>query len=142
MSKSENAISTEGLTFLDDGEVLYDDLYLLSETDEKGIVIYANESFLKIANLERDELVGEPHNVVRHSEMPRAAFKSLWDDVQSKGFWTGYVKNARKGGGSYWVYATVLRSIDKSGNTKYVSIRVKPSREDIKKAEELYATLD
>jgi len=74
--------------------------------------------------------------------MPRAAFRSLWGDVQSKGFWTGYVKNARKGGGYYWVYATVLRSIDKNGNTKYVSIRVKPSREDIKKAQELYSTLD
>ena len=89
----------------------------------------------------RDGLGGQPHNVVRHPDMPRAAFKSLWDDVQSKGFWTGYVKNARKGGGHYWVFATVLRSVDKNGNTKYVSIRVKPSREDIKKAEELYATL-
>ncbi len=142
MSKNNNEISTEGLTFLDDGEVLYNDLYLLSETDEKGIVEYASDSFLKIANLRADELIGEAHNVVRHPDMPRAAFKSLWDDVQTKGFWTGIVKNARKGGGFYWVYATVLRSVDKNGNTKYVSIRVKPSREDIKNAEALYATLD
>jgi len=142
VSNNKNNISTEGLTFLEDGEVLYDDLYLLSETDEKGIVEYASDSFLKIANMTRDDLIGQPHNVVRHPDMPRAAFKSLWDDVQSKGFWTGYVKNARKGGGHYWVYATVLRSVDKSGNTKYVSIRIKPSREDIKKALELYATLD
>ncbi|PHQ65483.1 MAG: PAS sensor domain-containing protein [Sulfurimonas sp.] len=142
MSKHNSEISTEGLTFLEDGEVLYDDLYLLSETDEKGIVEYASDSFLKIANLHRDELVGQPHSLVRHQDMPRAAFKSLWDDVQSKGFWTGYVKNARKGGGYYWVYATVLRSVDKNGKTKYVSIRVKPSREDIKKAEALYSTLD
>ena len=142
MSKNDNEISTEGLTFLEDGEVLYNDLYLLSETDEKGIVLYASDSFLKIANMKREELIGQPHNVVRHPDMPRAAFKSLWDDVQSKGFWTGYVKNQRKGGGYYWVYATVLRSIDKNGNIRYVSIRVKPSREDIKKAEELYATLD
>ena len=139
---NENKISTDGLTFLDSGEVLYSDLYLLSETDEKGIVEYASDSFLKIANLKSDELIGEPHNIVRHPDMPRVAFKSLWDDVQSKGFWTGIVKNARKGGGFYWVYATVLRSIDKNGNTKYVSIRVKPSREDIKNAEALYATLD
>lgn len=138
----DQAMSTKGLTFLDDGEVLYDDLYLLSETDEKGIVSYANDSFLKIANFTYDELVGQPHNVVRHPEMPRAAFKSLWDDVQSKGFWTGYVKNARKGGGYYWVYATVLRSVDKTGKISYVSIRTKPSRDDIKKAEELYKTLD
>jgi len=142
VSKKNNDISTEGLTFLEDGEVLYNDLYLLSETDEKGIVQYASDSFLKIANLRREELIGQPHNVVRHQDMPRAAFKSLWDDVQSKGFWTGLVKNQRKGGGYYWVHATVLRSIDKAGNTQYVSIRVKPSREEIQKAQELYATLD
>ena len=142
MSKNNNEISTEGLTFLEDGEVLYNDLYLLSETDDKGIVEYASDSFLKIANMHSEDLVGQPHNVVRHPEMPRAAFKSLWDDVQSKGFWTGYVKNQRKGGGFYWVYATVLKSVDKNGNTKYVSIRVRPSREDIKAAEALYATLD
>ena len=141
MSKN-NEISTEGLTFLEDGEVLYNDLYLLSETDEKGIVEYASDSFLRVANMNEEDLIGQPHNVVRHPEMPRAAFKSLWDDVQSKGFWTGYVKNARKGGGFYWVYATVLKSVDKNGNTKYVSIRVKPSREDIKASEALYATLD
>ena len=137
-----NDINTEGLTFLEDGEVLYNDLYLLSETDEKGIVLYANYSFLKIANMKEEDILGQPHNIVRHPEMPRAAFKSLWDDVKEKGFWTGYVKNSRKGGGHYWVYATVLRSVDKNGNTKYVSIRVKPSREEIKKAQELYLTLD
>ena len=142
MSKNNNEISTEGLTFLEDGEVLYNDLYLLSETDDKGIVEYASDSFLKIANMHPEDILGQPHNVVRHPEMPRAAFKSLWDDVQAKGFWTGYVKNSRKGGGFYWVYATVLKSVDKSGNTKYVSMRVKPSREDIKASEALYATLD
>ena len=141
MSKN-NEVSTEGLTFMEDGEVLYNDLYLLSETDEKGIVKYASDSFLKIANMTESDIIGQPHNIVRHQDMPRVAFKSLWDDVQTKGFWTGYVKNARRGGGFYWVYATVLRSIDKSGQVKYVSIRVKPSREEIKKAEELYATLD
>ena len=139
---SNRELNTDGLTFLEDGEVLYNDLYLLSETDEKGIVEYASDSFLKIAGYTSDEILGEPHNIVRHPEMPRAAFKSLWDDVQTKGFWTGIVKNSRKSGGYYWVYATVLRSVDKNGKTKYVSIRVKPSREDIRNAEALYATLD
>ncbi|MCD4667136.1 MAG: PAS domain-containing protein [Sulfurimonas sp.] len=127
---------------MDDGELIYNDLYLLSETDEKGIVEYASDSFLKIANMHSEDMIGQPHNIVRHPDMPRAAFKSLWDDVKSKGFWSGIVKNARKDGGFYWVHATVLRSIDKNGNIKYVSIRVKPSREDIKNAEALYATLD
>lgn len=131
----------DGLTYLDDGEVLYSDLYLLSETDEKGIVTYASESFLKVANLEKENLIGQPHNVVRHPDMPRAAFKGLWDDVQSKGFWTGFVKNARKGGGYYWVYATVLKNVDKNGKIKYVSIRTKPSRDDVKKYDQLYKTM-
>jgi len=117
VSQNNNDISTEGLTFLDDGEVLYNDLYLLSETDDKGIVEYASDSFLKVANMRESDLIGQPHNVVRHPDMPRAAFKSLWDDVQSKGFWTGYVKNQRKGGGFYWVFATVLRSVNKNGST-------------------------
>jgi len=131
-----------GLTFLDTGEVLYDDLYLLSETDEKGIVTYASDGFYKIANMTEEDLIDQPHNVVRHPDMPRAAFKSLWDDAQDKGFWTGFVKNQRKGGGYYWVFATVLKRIDKSGKVSYVSIRTKPSRDDIAKAEELYKTLD
>ena len=132
----------DGLTYLDDGEVLYDDLYLLSETDEKGIVTYASESFLRVANFKEQELLGQPHNVVRHPDMPRVAFKGLWDDVQAKGFWTGYVKNARKGGGYYWVYATVLKNVDKNGKIKYVSIRTKPSRDEVKKHDELYKTLN
>ncbi len=131
----------DGLTFLDDGEVLYDDLYLLSETDEKGIVTYASESFLRVANWTEEDLLGQPHNVVRHPEMPRVAFKGLWDDIETKGFWTGYVKNARRGGGFYWVYATVLKNVDKNGKIKYVSIRTKPSRDDVKKYDELYKTL-
>lgn len=134
------ALSNEGLTFLEDGEVLYDDLYLISETDSKGIITYASESFCRVAGCKFEELMGQPHNVVRHPEMPREAFRQLWESVQSKGFWTGYVKNARKGGGFYWVFATVLRSIDKSGNISYVSIRIKPSRDEIKKAEALYST--
>ena len=115
---------------------------IISKTDVAGIITFVNDEFCKISGYTEEELIGKPHSIVRHPDMPRAAFKSLWDDVEAKGFWTGYVKNARKGGGHYWVHATVLRSIDKNGNTKYVSIRVKPSREDIKKALELYATLD
>ncbi|MEF3191723.1 MAG: PAS domain-containing protein [Campylobacterales bacterium] len=122
------------------GEWFYDDLYLLSETDAKGVITYASESFCRIANYKPEELIGQPHNIVRHPDMPKMAFKSLWDSVKTKGFWTGFVKNARRGGGYYWVFATVLRQIDKNGNVSYVSIRTKPSREDVAKAEALYAT--
>ena len=131
----------DGLTFLEDGEVLYDDLFLLSETDAKGVITYSSESFAKIANYSIEELVGQPHNLVRHPDMPRAAFKMLWDAVQAKGFWTGIVKNTIKNGGFYWVHATVLRKVDENGNISYASIRTKPSREEVENAEKLYATL-
>ena len=134
------AHNIEGLTFLEDGEVLYDDLYLISETDSKGMITYASESFCKIAGYKIEELLGQPHSIVRHPDMPREAFKQLWTSVKDKGFWTGFVKNARKGGGFYWVFATVLRKIDRNGNISYVSIRVKPTRDDVKKASALYAT--
>ena len=108
------------------------DQYILSETDEKGIIIYANDIFCEIAGYDIDELIGEPHNIVRHPDMPRMAFKSLWDDIQSKGFWTGIVKNLRKDGAYYWVHATVLRRIHSDGRATYLSVRRVPDRADVK----------
>ena len=114
--------------------------YILSETDDKGLIVYANTLFCEIANYSIDELIGEPHNIVRHPDMPRIAFKGLWDDVQTKGFWSGYVKNSRRGGGYYWVHATVLRRVV-NNKTHYLSIRVMPSRSSIEKYSKLYAEL-
>ena len=123
-------------------EWLYpDNAYILSETDEKGIILYANELFCELAGYTREELLGQPHNIVRHPDMPRIAFKGLWDDVQTKGFWTGFVKNRRKDMGVYWVYATAIRKEDKDGKVTYLSIRIKPSRQDVDKYSKLYAEL-
>ena len=124
------------------GEWMYPaDAYILSETDSKGIIIYANDIFCEIAGYTLKELIGEPHNLVRHPDMPRIAFKGLWDDVQSKGFWTGYVKNMSKDRGFYWVYATVLRKIASNGSVSYLSVRVKPSRKDVEFYSKLYSDL-
>ena len=115
--------------------------YILSETDDKGIIIYVNDVFCKLAGYSREELVGQPHNIVRHPDMPRIAFKGLWDDIQSKGFWTGIVKNRRKDMGSYWVYATALRKVANDGRVTYLSVRVKPSRADVNACVKLYSDL-
>lgn len=124
------------------GEWIYpSDAYILSETDSKGIIIYANDIFCEIAGYKLNELIGEPHNIVRHPDMPRIAFKGLWDDVQSKGFWTGYVKNMSKDRGFYWVYATVLRKVASDGTVSFLSVRVRPSRKDIEHYSKLYAEL-
>jgi len=115
--------------------------YILSETDENGIIIYANDIFCEMAGYERDELLGEPHNIVRHPDMPRIAFKGLWDDIRSKGFWTGVVKNLRKDGGFYWVYATALRRVHSDGRITYLSVRRVPDRNSVEACISLYAEL-
>jgi len=115
--------------------------YILSETDEKGIILYANDIFCEMAGYKIEELIGEPHNIVRHPDMPRIAFKGLWDDLRNKGFWTGIVKNRRKDGGYYWVNATALRRTKSNGETTYLSIRRVPDRSDVEACIKLYREL-
>ena len=122
--------------------VLKNDDFLVSQTDEKGIILFANDDFCKIAGYKLEELMGKPHNVVRHRDMPRAAFKDLWDTVMRGNVWSGYVKNATKNGGFYWVYATVYPMYDEVRREKtYMSCRKKPSKQEIADAQILYKTL-
>ena len=118
-----------------------DGAYILSETDDKGIILYANKLFCKLAGYTQDELIGQAHNIVRHADMPRIAFQGLWNDVKDKGFWSGFVKNRRKDNAYYWVYATVIRKVSHDGRISYLSIRVKPSRAEVKEYSSLYAKL-
>ena len=117
------------------------DQYILSETDDKGMIIYANDVFCEIAGYKIEELIGEPHNIIRHPDMPKIAFKGLWDDIQSKGFWTGIVKNLRKDGGFYWVHATAMRKVHSDGSITYLSVRRVPDRGDVNACITLYAEL-
>ncbi len=117
------------------------DQYILSETDSKGIILYANDLFCQMAGYSLNELIGEAHNIVRHPDMPRIAFKGLWDDLREKGFWTGIVKNLRRDGGYYWVHATALRRLQSNGEVTYLSIRTVPKRSDVEACIKLYAKL-
>ena len=112
--------------------------FLVSETNTKGIIKFANDDFCKIAEYGLEELIGQPHNIVRHKDMPRAAFKSLWDTVQAGEVWTGYVKNRTKSGGYYWVFATVYPFESCDGSKGYLSCRRKPSKDEILEHEALY----
>lgn len=122
--------------------ILKDDAFLVSETDAKGIIQFANDDFCQVAEYTVEELIGKPHNVVRHKDMPKAAFKDLWETVKRKEVWTGYVKNATKSGGYYWVFATVFPFESCDGSQGYLSCRRKASKEEIEKAEALYKTLN
>ena len=122
--------------------VLKNDDFLVSQTDAKGVILFANDDFCKVAGYSIDELTGKPHNIVRHPDMPKAAFKDLWDTVKNEKVWSGYVKNKTKDGGFYWVFATVYPIFDKTKNEKtYLSCRRKPSKQEIQEAEALYKTL-
>lgn len=114
------------------------DTLIVSETDEKGIIVYANADFCKIAGFSKDELIGNPHNMVRHEDMPKEAFKDLWETLKRNDTWNGIVKNKTKEGGFYWVNATVYPSIDKNGKKRFISVRIKPTKEEIESAETLY----
>ena len=121
--------------------MLNDNSFLVSETDSKGFIIFANEEFCKIAEYSLDELIGKNHNIVRHNDMPKVAFKDLWDTIQKGETWQGFVKNSTKNGGFYWVFATVYPFTNEYGEQCYLSCRRKPSREDVEKYGELYKTM-
>jgi len=114
---------------------------IVSETNEKGHIIYANSDFCTIAGYTKAELIGKPHNIVRHNSMPKAAFKDLWSTIQSGNVWNGIVQNTTKDGDFYWVNATAYSSVDSNGNKRYISVRVKPTKEEVDSAIKLYKTL-
>jgi len=116
-------------------------VYLVSRTDLKGIITYVNDAFVAISGFSRDELIGKSHNMVRHPDMPMAAFKDLWSTVQSGLPWRGLVKNRCKNGDFYWVEALVV-PIKKSGQTVgYMSVRTPAAREKRAAAEALYSSV-
>ena len=122
--------------------LLNDNSFLVSETDDRGNIIFANEEFCKVAEYTLEELLGKPHNLVRHKDMPSGAFKDLWDTVKSGEVWNGFVKNSTKSGGYYWVFATVYPFKNEQGKQCYLSCRRKPSRDDVQKYSELYKTMN
>jgi PAS domain S-box-containing protein len=118
------------------------EMIIVTETDAKGIIKFANEDFCKIAGYSLEELVGHPHNMVRHNEMPKAAFEDLWKTIQKGNIWKGIVKNKTKNGDYYWVNATAYPSKNPNGELRYISVRVKPTELEVSNAMKLYKTLN
>ncbi|KIM03821.1 MAG: aerotaxis receptor Aer [Sulfurovum sp. AS07-7] len=106
-----------------DEEYKFDEGLIISSTDLKGIITYANRKFCEIAGYTKDELVGKNHNIVRHPDMPRAAFKELWDTLHKGKEWSGIVKNLRKDGRYYWVYTHITPIIEDGEIKGYSAVR-------------------
>jgi aerotaxis receptor len=112
---------------------------IVTKTDLKGKITYANPAFVEISGFTREELVGQPHNLVRHPDMPREAFADLWNTVRAGVPWRGRVKNRAKNGDFYWVDAYVSPLTENGRQTGYMSVRTRPSQSQKDDAERLYA---
>lgn len=114
---------------------------MVSKTDLAGRITYANPAFVEASGYSQDELLGAPHNLVRHPDMPPAAFADLWQTIQRGLPWTGLVKNRRKNGDFYWVVANVTPTMEGGRVNGYLSVRTVPERHQVARAEQLYREL-
>lgn len=115
---------------------------IISKTDTHGKIMYGNELFLKLAGFEEGEILGAPHNIVRHPDMPKLIFKLLWETIRSGREINAYVVNRSKNGDYYWVFANVTPSYDENGRIEgYFSVRKKPSSQAMAKIRPLYQQL-
>jgi len=114
---------------------------LMSTTDKQGHMTHCNAAFARVSGYTMEELMGQPHNMVRHPDMPPEAFKDLWGTIGNGRTWRGIVKNRRKNGDYYWVRANVTPLVVNGKPLGYMSVREKPSREEVRAAEALYAKI-
>ena len=111
---------------------LDDNDFIVSKTDKKGKIIYCNEIFTKMSGYEAVDLIGANHNLIRHPDMPKIAYKIAWDLIQQNKEFFGFVKNLSKDGSYYWVFAYITADVDNNGNIiSYTSIRRKPPQSAI-----------
>jgi PAS domain S-box-containing protein len=122
--------------------VMADGDFIVSKTDLKGRITYANRVFMKIAGYPEQELLNEQHNIIRHPDMPRGVFRLLWNVIESGQECFAYVKNMAKNGDYYWVFANVTVDYDSSGKPiGYFSVRRKPSKAGIEAITPVYAEM-
>lgn len=115
-------------------EVFFDGRTLISETDTKGVITYVNRKFVEMSGYSAKEAIGQPHSILRHPDMPKAAFEEMWKVVQSGKMWEGYVKNLRKDGKFYWVIVNIIPKYDENDNIiGYTASRKIPNRDMIDK---------
>jgi len=125
-----------------DEEYFYEGSVIISQTDLKGNIVYANKMFCEISGYTAEELVGQAHNIIRHPDMPKAAFAKMWQTISSGQVWNGLVKNLRKDGLYYWVDTEILPiRNDNDEVTGYIAARKPASRKNITEIQENYSKM-
>ena len=122
-------------------EHTFGDQMLVSTTDAQGRITHCNAAFVEVSGYGYQELLGQPHNIVRHPDMPEEAYKDMWSTIGRGRPWTGIVKNRRKNGDHYWVRANVTPVIEQGKPVGYMSVRERASADEVREAEALYARL-
>ena len=121
--------------------VIPEGVTLVSTTDLQSRITYCNPAFVAVSGFERDELIGQPHNIVRHPDMPPEAFRDMWATLASGSPWSALVKNRRKNGDHYWVVANATPMVEHGKTVGYMSVRTRPTREQVQQADALYARM-
>jgi aerotaxis receptor len=125
-----------------DEEYTFSDGIIVSSTDLRGIITYANRKFCEIANYSKKELTGKNHNIIRHPDMPKAAFEEMWDTIKKGKSWNGLVKNLRKDGKYYWVNTYITPIKDSNGETVgYTAARRPANNEEIEEVVPQYKSM-
>ncbi|MES0489025.1 MAG: PAS domain-containing methyl-accepting chemotaxis protein [Leptospirales bacterium] len=142
MASKVNGEKKQMSVVTNDKEYVLDyDQILVSHTNLKGIITYINREFEIISGFSKEELIGNPHSIIRHPGMPRSAFYDLWDTIKKGDSWKGYVKNRTKDGGYYWVDARVSPLYENGEHVGYLSVRYKPEPTELKNVIKLYDNL-
>ncbi len=122
-----------------DEEYMYVGDVIISQTDLSGKITYANRMFCDTSGYRANQLIGQPHNLIRHPDMPKAAFEKMWQTIKSGQAWNGIIKNLRRDGLYYWVDTEILPLVDDDDNvTGYIAARKPASRKNIEETKELY----
>jgi len=112
-----------------ENEIMFDGSTLISETDTSGIITYVNRKFCEVMGYSKDELIGKPHNIIRHPDMPTLAFQELWNRINQGKRWSGYIKNLHKDGRFSWVIADIISVYNNEGKrTGYIATRRVPGK--------------
>ena len=106
-------VINEEVTFKDVG---VEERSIISRTDLKGVITFANKAFCKLSGYEKEELIGQPHSIIRHPDMPREVFREMWQTIKNNQKWRGFIKNLRKDGRYYWTEAFIEPFFDENGN--------------------------
>ena len=123
-------------------EYMFEGSMIISQTDLKGKITFANRKFCEVSGYTVDELVGSSHNIVRHPDMPKAAFAKMWSTIQGGQAWTGLVKNLRKDGLYYWVETEIIPARDENEEiVGYIAVRKAAARKNIDETKDLYAKM-